>query len=84
MYILCACVKVPSDDDSLFQLTIEFENCVMPSIGQRSGFELDLFPWLRHLGHPVWKKLQVAVKRRKDIFQVLCSHLHIIYKYIHA
>jgi cytochrome P450 len=65
------CGQHVTDEDEILADMIQFDQLTIENISPISGVELDFFPWLRHFGHPVWKKLQHVTKVRRRLFEKL-------------
>jgi cytochrome P450 len=65
--------RKPDDDEPVFRLTKHFltERAAVTSIGATVDLELDCFPWLRHLGHPVYRRLLMANRQRDHLWSQL-------------
>lgn len=65
--------KNPNDieDDDLFADCKTFDRMLTQLTGSICGVELDYYPWLRHFGHPTWKKLQDFAKLRDSLYDRL-------------
>ena len=53
--------KALTDDDKILKKMRTLEQLLLASFSTSSGVELDIFPWLKYFGHPLYKKLQVLV-----------------------
>lgn len=51
--------RVTDDNDSMLRGMVTLERLVSKTTSVTSAVELELFPWLLHLGHPQKKRIQV-------------------------
>lgn len=59
------------DNDPLLLQLKDLERLLREVNSPISGMELDFFPWLRHFGHPIWKKMHELADNRDKLWDRL-------------
>jgi cytochrome P450 len=58
--------------DRLFRKLVELESELRTAISPSGkGVELDSFPWLRHFGHPAYKKMQRILDMEEELWDIM-------------
>ena len=65
--------RQPEDDDVLLIETKRFDELGREVLNLTTHMEFDFFPWLRYLGHPMWKKLVELRALRDSLWEKLWS-----------
>lgn len=61
--------KVIDDDtDDTLRAMKAFARLSLSTLGRKVGIELDLFPWLRHFGHPKYRDLLEMMRLRDQLW----------------
>lgn len=63
--------RKPENDDPLVSKLKTFEMQLRDALNVFNGSELDLFPWLRHFGHPAYKRIQELAATRDYLWDKL-------------
>ena len=63
--------QIPADEDPDLHDMKRLNRLVLDVISTGRGIELDYFPWLRHLGHPLYSEILRISELRDDLWQRL-------------
>ena len=72
--------RKPEDDEPVLQLTKQFERALITSVGNTTGLEMDCFPWLKYLGHPIYPRLLKTCRLRDQLWDLLWSETKATYE----